>query len=590
MTSKFIILYRLIEWIENTLLTIINNVMKNLTKFGLALIPLAVSSSGNAQKKEYGNKSKPNIVYIMTDDHSYQTISAYGSAISKLAPTPNIDRLADEGIIFQKAFVENSLSTPSRACLMTGLYSHQNGQRQLAEGIDTTKVFFSELLQDNGYQTAIVGKWHMSCEPKGFNYYHILDDQGKYYNPTFKGSDTNGEFIEEKGYATSLTTQHALNFLDHREKDKPFCLLIHHKAPHRNWMPEEKYIGLYEDVEFPLPVNFWDDYEGRGVAAKQQKMTISKDLELIQDLKIEELKDQAETPYDKLSYKFLMGELGRLDTDQRKAWDAFYKPRNKKFLEANLTGKELTEWKYQNYIKDYLRCIKSVDDAVGEVLDYLEKNGLKENTMIVYTSDQGFYMGEHDWFDKRFMYEESFRTPLIISYPKAKVKGVSSDALVQNIDYAPTILTLAGVNVPEEMSGKSLIPLFDGKKPKDWRTSLYYHYYDYPAFHLVRKHDGVRTERYKLIHFYGEGGMRGAKTVYQTTPGTKEYRILNLLNNSGYLVDAPDINYDELYDLKNDPNEMNNLYGKPGYEAVTKELQDLLTQYRTDLKVPKDEY
>lgn len=565
--------------------------MKTPIKLGLLLTaPLAICSCGNSQAKLPQKASKPNIIYIMTDDHSYQTISANGSAVSKLAPTPNIDRLANEGILFQKAFVENSLSTPSRACLMTGLYSHQNGQRQLTEGIDTTKVFFTELLQQAGYQTAVVGKWHMSCEPKGFDTYHILDDQGKYYNPTFKSPETNGEYVVEEGYATSLTTEHALKFMDNRDKEKPFCLLIHHKAPHRNWMPEQKYIGLYEDVEFPLPENFWDNYEGRGEAARGQKMTIEKDLELVQDLKIEELKDHAKTPYDEVSYMFLMGELGRLNPEERKVWDAFYKPRNEKFLKANLQGKELTEWKYQNYMKDYLRCIKSVDDAVGEVLDYLEKNNLRENTIIVYTSDQGFYMGEHNWFDKRFMYEESFRTPLIISYPNGAKQGVKSDALVQNIDYAPTFLTLAGVEVPKEMPGKPLTELFGGDKPQDWRNSLYYHYYDYPAFHLVRKHDGVRTERYKLIHFYGEGGMRGAKTVYQTTPGTREYKVLSLLNGSGYLVDAPDINYDELYDLEKDPHEMNNLFGKPGYEEITKELQSLLSKYRTDLNVPTDEY
>lgn len=564
--------------------------MKHLTKTGFVLLPIACCNLAYSQTPQQQKSLKPNIVYIMTDDHSFQTISAYGSEISKLAPTPNIDRLAKEGILFQKAFVENSLSTPSRACLMTGLYSHQNGQRQLAEGIDTTKVFFTELLQKAGYQTSIVGKWHMSCEPKGFDDYHILDDQGKYYNPTFSSPATRGEYIEEKGYATTLITEHAIDFLEHRDKNKPFCLLIHHKAPHRNWMPDTKYLSLYEDVEFPIPSNFWDDYEGKCEAAKGQKMTISKDLELIQDLKIEELKDKAITPYDKLSYVFLMGELSRLDILQRAAWDSFYKPRNARFMEANLEGKDLVLWKYQNYMKDYLRCIKSVDDAVGEVLDYLEKNNLKENTIIVYTSDQGFYMGEHNWFDKRFMYEESFRTPLIMSYPKAIKGGIVSEALVQNIDYAPTFLSLAGIKKPKEMPGHSLEAIFNGDKPKNWRQSLYYHYYDYPAFHLVRKHDGVRTERYKLIHFYGAGGMRGATTKYQTTPGTKENTILQLLNNVNYISNAPDINCNELYDLQTDPHEMNNLYGKPGYEKETKELQSLLDKYRKDLKVPMDEY
>lgn len=552
-------------------------------KICIAIAPLALI--GCTGKQNNPEASAPNIVYIMCDDHSYQTISAYGGELGKLAPTPNIDRLANEGILFQKAFVENSLSTPSRACLMTGLYSHQNGQRQLAEGIDTSKVFFTELLQKQGYQTAVVGKWHMSCEPKGFDTYHILDDQGQYYNPTFKSPETRGEYVREEGYATSLTTQHAKEFLDGRDKDKPFCLLIHHKAPHRNWMPEEQYLGLYEDVEFPMPDNFWDDYKGKCAAAKTQKMNIGKDMELIQDLKVEELGASAATPYDKLSHRILLGELNRMTPDQRAAWDKFYTPRNKKFLDAKLEAEELTKWKYQNYIKDYLRCIKSVDDAVGEVLDYLDKNNLTENTIVVYTSDQGFYMGEHGWFDKRFMYEESFRTPLLVRYPKAIKAGTKSDALVQNIDYAPTFLSLAGIEKPAEMPGKSLEAVFDGTKPNEWRKSLYYHYYDYPAFHLVRKHDGVRTERYKLIHFYGEGGMRGATTKYQTTPGTREYNVLHMLGNAGYITDPGDINCNELYDLEVDPMEMNNLFGKAGYESITKELQSLLDNYRKDLKI-----
>ena len=526
----------------------------------------------------------PNIVYIMCDDHSYQTISAYGSAVSQLAPTPNIDRLAREGMLFERAFVENSLSAPSRACLMTGLYSHQNGQQQLFEGIDTTQVFFSELLQANGYQTGVVGKWHLICEPKGFDYYNVLDDQGKYYNPEFKSKETNGEYVQEMGYATSLITQHAIEFMEGRDQSKPFCLLVHHKAPHRNWMPEQKYLDLYEDVEFPLPDTFWDDYSTRGVAARTQKMSIADAMEMLQDLKVEELLDTTDIQ-SSTSYASLMGELGRLTSAEREAWDRHYKPRNKAFMDAKLMGKELTVWKYQNYMKDYLRCIKSVDDSVGELIAYLEKEGLLDNTIIVYTSDQGFWMGEHGWFDKRFMYEESFRTPLIIRYPRKISAGSRCDALVQNIDYAPTLLDVVGVEVPEVMEGRSLLPLFSGERPTDWRTSLYYHYYDYPTFHLVRRHDGVRTERYKLVHFYGKGGEAGA-TPNMLIPGTRENRILNYLKNTEYFpADAEDIDYNELYDLEADPHELNNLYGKPGFEEVTVELQTLLDDYRDRLAI-----
>lgn len=559
--------------------------MENLSKISLVVLPLAVCAYGNAQIKQQTKKSRPNIIYIMSDDHSYNAISAYGSAVSKLAPTPNIDKIANEGIIYERAFVENSLSTPSRACTMTGLYSFQSGQRQLAEGIDTTKVFFTELLQKAGYQTAIVGKWHMMCEPKGFDYYHIYDGQGEYYNPQYKGKDTNGKYVQEFGYSSTLVTKHAIDYLEHRDKNKPFCLMIHQKEPHRNQMPDLKYLDLYNNVTFPVPETFFDNYESRSSAAKTQKMSINKDLELVQDLKIVELKDEPTTPYLKTANQWFLGALNRLTPEQRKIWDTHYKPRNEKFLSEKLQGKALNLWKYQEFLKDYLRCVKSVDDGVGEVYDYLKKNGLLDNTVIIYTSDQGFYIGEHNWFDKRFMYEESFRTPLLIRYPKSIKPGTKSTTLVQNIDYVPTFLALAGLKKTDEMHGRSLIPTFNGKTPADWRTSLYYHYFDYPAFHLVRKHDGVRTDRYKLIHFYGKGGMNGATSKYQTTAGTEENRVIEMMNKVGYITNDPDIDAYELYDLKTDPNELRNLYGKPGNEKITAELRTLLNQYKKDLKV-----
>ena len=532
--------------------------MIDFKKISLAIIPASILAPyGCVQKgQDNNNQPRPNIIHIMTDDHSFQTISAYGHPISKLAPTPNLDRLANEGMLFQQAFVENSISTPSRACLMTGLYSHQSGQRQLGAGIDTTKIFFSELLTQAGYQTGIVGKWHMLCEPKGFDYYLVLDGQGDYYNPSFKTKDSNGEYIREEGYATNLITTHAINFLENRDKERPFCLLVHHKAPHRNWMPEAKYYDLYEDVEFPKPETFYDDYATRCSPARTQDMTIDKTMTFIYDLKLNELKDTY--PYNQeWSDGGLQQAMDQMTPAQREAWDRAYHPRNMEFINSNLSGEELLNWKFQRYMRDYLRCIKSIDDEVGRLLDYLEKEGLMENTIVVYTSDQGFYMGEHGWFDKRFMYEESFRTPLIARYPKAIKAGTKTKALVQNIDFAPTYLSLAGVEKPSEMSGVSLEGLFGGKTPKDWRKDLYYHYYDYPAIHNVRRHDGVRTDRYKLIHFYGKGEM-----------GNDE-----------------DIDCKELYDLKNDPNEVNNLYGTKGYEKITEELQAILDNYRTELKV-----
>lgn len=526
--------------------------MNNILKTGAFITPVVLlSACGGGQQKA---AVKPlNIIHIMTDDHSFQTISAYGHPISRLAPTPNIDRLASEGVLFRKAFVENSLSTPSRACLMTGLYSHQNGQRQLGKGIDTTKVFFSELLHDAGYQTGVVGKWHMQCEPKGFDYYHVLWDQGDYYNPAFKSPESNGKYIKEEGYATTLTTDHAIRFLENREQEKPFCLLVHHKAPHRNWMPEPKYLDLYEDVEFPFPETFYDDYSTRCEAAHNQEMRIDDDMTLIYDLKVSELKN-VEAYKNEPNSKGLFASLDRMTEEQREAWMAAYGPSNEKFIKQNLKGDDLLKWKYQRYLRDYLRCIKSIDDEVGRLIAYLEKEGLMDNTIIVYTSDQGFYMGEHGWFDKRFMYEESFRTPLIIRHPNTStdMKGTECDLLVQNIDYAPTYLATANIEAPKEMSGASLLPILNGNKPANWRKYLYYHYYDFPAVHQVQRHDGVRDDRYKLIHFYGEKG---------------------------------EVNCNELYDLQNDPNELQNLYGNTNHTETQNRLQKQLDSFRTTLKV-----
>lgn len=554
----------------------------------ISLAALSCVTAAYAQQQKA--QQHPNIVYIMCDDHAYQCISAYGSALSKLAPTPNIDRLAERGMRFDRAFVENSLSTPSRACLMTGQYSHQNGQRQLGEGIDTSRTFFTELLQEAGYQTAVVGKWHMGCDPKGFDYYHVYNDQGQYWNPQYRGTDTNNEFVVEEGYSTDLTTDHALSFIEHRDPSKPFCLLLHHKAPHRNWQANLKYLGMYDDVEFPMPENFYDDYATRGSAARTQKMSVTRDMRWEQDFKVPEMLD-LNNPDSKDSYNALMGEINRMTPEQRSAWGRYYFPRNRRLLEAQLKGKDLDNWKYQVYIRDYMSVIASVDESVGRVLDYLDKNGLTDNTMIVYTSDQGFYMGEHGWFDKRFMYEESLRTPLIVSYPGHTKPGSVCNRLVQNIDYAPTFLALAGVQQPKDMPGRSLVPVLDnGDNVKNWRQSIYYHYYDYPTYHMVRKHDGVRTERYKLIHFYGKGGLDAVpENKYQNVPGTREYGTMKGLESIGYFEPKDEaVDYCELYDLQADPHEQNNIFGKPGTEKIMKQLQRELDKYRKTLAV--DEY
>lgn len=507
-------------------------------------------SSGPTQEKK--TVKQPNIVCIFADDHAWQTISAYGHPISKLAPTPNIDRLAKGGMLFTHAFVENSISTPSRATLLTGLYSHQHGQTLLGNQIDYSKTWFVELLQKAGYKTSVFGKWHINAEPKGFDDYRILFDQGEYYNPKFKGPDTNGKYVQENGYVTKLITDHAIEWLDkNTDKEQPFCILVNHKAPHRNWMPDLENLNLYNDVTFPEPATLFDNYKSRGDQMKTQELTIANHLGYAFDLKVEELKDEPTLQYIKDSWPMAMNTL---TPEQRKIWDQAYRAQNKSFLEHRPVGEDLIRWKYQRYIKDYCRTIHSIDEEVGRLIDYLDKKGELENTIIVYTSDQGFLLGEHGLYDKRFMYEESFRTPLIIYYPSKIKPGSVCDNLVQNIDYAPTFLNVAGVAVPDEMAGKSLVPLFKDGKSKNWRKELYYHFYDYPAVGMVRRHYGIRTEQYKLIHWYGKG----------------------------YGTDK-DIDSWELFDLKADPTEINNVYNNKKYEKIQQMLKSKLVQLRKNI-------
>lgn len=501
---------------------------------GLAAV--ALPACVQKDKKEASEKPM-NILYIMCDDHSYQTISAYDH---RFIETPNIDRIANEGVRFTNSFVANSLSGPSRACLLTGKHSHKNGFTDNTKRFDGSQQTFPKLLRQAGYQTAVIGKWHLTSDPTGFDYWNILTGQGDYYNPYFID---NGEKKQIEGYATNITTDLALDWLDKkRDKDKPFCLLLHHKAPHRTWMPDTCDLDLYEDVVYPIPETFYDKYEGR-IAASEQEMSIIKDMDLVYDLKMADKENEIHTTTG-------LEESGRelynrMSPAQKAAWDRHYDPIIKKFKEQKLTGKALAEWKYQQYMHDYLRVIHSIDRNVGRVLDYMEKSGLLENTLVIYTSDQGFYMGEHGWFDKRFMYEESFRTPMLARFPGG-AKGDIPE-MVQNIDHAATFLQLAGVPVPEDVQGDSYLPLLKGEKTKNWRTSLYYHFYEYPAEHAVKRHYGVRTDRYKLIHFYN------------------------------------DIDAWELYDLQADPDEMHNIYGEPGNEALIDslktELHKLQVQY-----------
>lgn len=477
-----------------------------------------------------------NIVYIMTDDHTAQMMSCYDN---RYIETPNLDRIAADGVRFTNSFVANSLSGPSRACMITGKHSHANKFTD-----NTTCVFDGEqqtmpkLLQQAGYQTAIVGKWHLESLPTGFDFWEIVPGQGDYYNPDFITMDN--KRVKNKGYLTHIVTDKSLDWMSNkRDTDKPFALFIHHKAIHRNWMADIADLPLFEDKVFPLPDNFYDDYEGR-IAAAQQEMSIDKDMDLIYDLKM--IRDGEKSRLRGLYESF----LGRMDADQRKAWDDFYNPIIDDFYKQNLKGKELANWKFQRYMRDYMKVVKSLDDNVGRVLDYLDEHGLSENTLVVYTSDQGFYMGEHGWFDKRFMYEESMRTPLVMRLPKGYNRRGDIPEMVQNIDYAPTFLEIAGVEIPEDIHGVSLLPLIKGEKTPNWRTSLYYHFYEYPAEHKVKRHYGVRSERYKLIHFYN------------------------------------DIDVWELFDLQEDPSEMHNIYGKPGMEKVTEQMKKELVKLQEE--------
>lgn len=498
------------------------------------LLPVAglVTLSGCTQKKV--TEKKPlNIVYIMTDDHSYQTMSCYDK---RYAHTPNLDRMAEEGVKFTNSFVCNSLSGPSRAVLLTGKHSHKNGYTDNTEGavFNGQQQTVQQLLQQGGYQTAMIGKWHLGGTPTCFDYWTILPGQGDYYNPDFITPEGT---VRHEGYVTNVITDLSIDWLrNKRDTTKPFCMFVHHKAIHRNWMGDTADLALFEDRVFEIPETFWDDYRGR-VAAAKQEMSVDKDMTLIYDLKM--LDDQVEDHYHSLYIREdgTEGTYGRMNAAQRAAWDFHYKPIIKEFKKAKLKDRALAEWKYQRYMRDYLKTVKSLDDNIGRLMEELKKEGLLENTLVVYASDQGFYMGEHGWFDKRFMYEESMRTPLIMRLPEGFSHRGDISQLVQNIDYTPTFLEFAGIPIPKDIQGVSLMPLLKGEKPANWRKSLYYHYYEFPAEHMVSRHYGVRTERYKLIHFYG------------------------------------DIDEWELYDLQEDPMEMHNLYGKPGREEITKELK-----------------
>ncbi|MCF8374178.1 MAG: sulfatase-like hydrolase/transferase [Bacteroidales bacterium] len=502
------------------------------THFFLITSLLLFTASCNSPKPRSTDK-KPNILFIMADDHAYQAISSYDGSLNQ---TPNIDRLAKDGMRFTNSFCTNSICGPSRAVMLTGKYSHINGHIDNNVTFDGSQQTFPKLLHEAGYQTAMIGKWHLKSDPTGFDYWNILPGQGQYYNPDFI---ENGERKRILGYVTDITTDIALNWFDKRDKEKPFCMLLHHKAPHRNWMPAPEYLNKYDSVDFPVPETYFDDYATRGEAERDQLMEIANDMYNSYDLKL--------PPINKEDSDYLEATFNRMNDKQKADWEKAYKSKNEDFINAHLTGKELAVWRYQRYMQDYLACIASVDDNIGRVLDYLDKEGLSENTIVVYTSDQGFYLGEHGWFDKRFIYEQSLRMPLIVRYPKEIKPSVNDKDMVLNLDFASTFLDFAGIPIPNDMQGRSLRKVLDSDTPDDWRDAIYYRYYEYPGPHSVKRHYGIRTQRYKLVHFYF------------------------------------DVDYWELFDLKNDPLEVNNLYNQPEYSSLIDSLKikldDLQKEY-----------
>ncbi len=477
--------------------------------------------------------SPPNILFIFSDDHAFQAVGAYGSKINQ---TPNIDRIASQGMRFDRCYVTNSICGPSRACILTGKYSHKNGFCTNSQRFDTSQPTFAGLLQDVGYQTALIGKWHLSSDPVGFDHWDILPGQGRYYSPEF--ITPNGRNVE-KGYVTDVITEKSLAWLkNERRPDRPFVLMMQHKAPHRSWEPGPDHVGDFQGETLPEPETLFDDYTNRSDAARRATMRIAKHLQPDSDLMVFSPSD----PHGQRLFGLMTGRA-------QEAWREAFDQENARYLADPPTGDAKTRWNYQRYIKNYLRCVARVDDSVGRMLDYLDEAGLAENTMVVYCSDQGFYLGEHGWYDKRFMYEQSLRTPLLVRWPGVVKEGSVCEAIASNVDFAETFLDIAGEPVPSGMQGQSLAPLLRGQTPDDWRKCFYYHYYEGPpAVHTVAEHYGVTNGRHKLIHFYK-------------------------------------LNQWELFDLENDPHEMRSVYDDPAYAAVRERMEQELNRLRTELEV-----
>lgn len=493
-------------------------------------------------------QDRPNILFLFSDDHAINSISAYEGRLAEVAPTPHIDRLAKEGAVFLNSFCANSICGPSRANILTGKHSHKNGFMRNGNTFDQSQWTVAKELHANGYNTAVIGKWHLKTQPVGFDHWEILPGQGNYYNPVFLQMDGKGKRFE--GYATDLTTQKALEWLENqRDTTKPFFLMCQHKAPHRTFSPALRHLGAYDDVEIPEPETLFDDYENRSQTLANNEMEIDRHFDWAYDAKVR--KDERGDVILPKPDRYGTPEYNRMTASQKKTWDAHFGPRNQKFLAdfkaGKLSEKEVVRWKYRRYMRNYLSTVKAVDESVGRMLDYLERNGLANNTVVIYSSDQGFFLGEHGWYDKRWMFEESFRMPFLIRWPGVIEPGSRPTELIQNIDYAPTFLEMAELKIPEEVQGRSLVPLMKGDA-EDWRKSLYYAYYELGE-HAVPQHFGVRTETHKLIYF----------------PRTREWN---------------------LFDLTNDPSEMNSLHDDPAYAEVKTSLTEEFERLRDVYDAP----
>lgn len=504
-----------------------------------------------------GAEERPNIVFIFTDDHAPNAIGAYNGWLKSVNPTPEIDKLAEQGMLFENSFCTNSICGPSRAVIQTGKHSHINGFKDNGSRFDWNQPTFPKLLQAAGYETAIYGKTHLGGQPQGFDDWIVLPGQGLYYNPDFL---TEAGKITISGHCTDIVTDMAVDFLENkRDKSKPFMLMVQHKAPHRNWMPAARHLNLYDGIEMPEPDSLFDTWEDNASPVVHAEVTIEDYMDLNYDLFLDLTPDFVRGKPGKSEDPSSWRNMQRMSEDQMRVWREAYGPKDAAFHAANFSGKDLLRWKFQRYVKNYLRTIKGVDESVGRLVAKLEALNLSDNTIVIYSSDQGFYLGDHGWFDKRWMYEESLMMPFIVKWPGVIDPGSRSKELIQNLDYAETFLDIAGVSIPKDMQGRSLLPLFEGKKVEDWRDSIYYHYFEYPGIHMVPRQNGVRSHRYKLINFYQFGEW-------------------------------------EFYDLEKDPKELNNLYGNPAYsseiEAHKAKLSELKAHYRdnTDTSEKSEEW